>query len=221
MRIPRYVFALAFIAALGAMVIMMVVTARGYGEAARTMPLVVGIPTIVFILVQLVSDGVRVARGDATVGTTSEEEQDRYLHGAKSEGVQRASVPTAVSSTREDRSTSMLGAMLWVGALIGLSVGNPQVAASAGLIWLFPVVFLSNAFVPPDTMPTVVRNLAEWNPISALVAGARDLFGNEGVITSEAWPMQNPVLAAFLWCVLIIVIFAPLAVRKYKAAASK
>jgi ABC-2 type transport system permease protein len=112
-------------------------------------------------------------------------------------------------------------AMLWVGALIGLSVGNPQVAASAGLIWLFPVVFLSNAFVPPDTMPTVVRNLAEWNPISALVAGARDLFGNEGVITSEAWPMQNPVLAAFLWCVLIIVIFAPLAVRKYKAAASK
>jgi ABC-2 type transport system permease protein len=112
-------------------------------------------------------------------------------------------------------------AMLWVGAFIGLSVGNPQVAASAGLIWLFPVVFLSNAFVPPETMPTVVRNMAEWNPISAIVAAARDLFGNESIIVSDAWPMQNPVPAALLWCALIIVIFAPLAVRKYKAAASK
>ncbi|WP_211198948.1 ABC transporter permease [Phytoactinopolyspora limicola] len=112
-------------------------------------------------------------------------------------------------------------AMLWVGALIGLSVGNPQVAASAGLIWLFPVVFLSNAFVPPESMPTVVRNIAEWNPISALVAAARDLFGNQSIIVSDAWPMQNAVLAALLWCVVIIGVFAPLAVRKYKAAASK
>nr|WP_246211143.1 ABC transporter permease [Phytoactinopolyspora alkaliphila] len=112
-------------------------------------------------------------------------------------------------------------AMLWVGAFIGLSVGNPQVAASAGLIWLFPVVFLSNAFVPPSTMPTIVQNMAEWNPISAIVAAARDLFGNESIIVSDAWPMQHPVPAALIWCALIIVIFAPLAVRKYKAAASK
>jgi ABC-2 type transport system permease protein len=112
-------------------------------------------------------------------------------------------------------------AMLWVGAFIGLSVGNPQVAASAGLIWLFPVIFLSNAFVPPQTMPTVVRHIAEWNPISAVVAACRDLFGNPNPIASDAWPMQNPVLAAVLWCVLIIVIFAPLAVNKYKKAASK
>lgn len=108
-------------------------------------------------------------------------------------------------------------AMLWVGAFIGLSVGNPQVAASAGLIWLFPIVFMSNAFVPPASMPTVVQAIAEWNPISAIVEGTRDLFGNQSIIQSDAWPMQNPVLAAVLWCVLIIVIFAPLAVRKYKA----
>ncbi|WP_240760324.1 ABC transporter permease [Phytoactinopolyspora endophytica] len=112
-------------------------------------------------------------------------------------------------------------AMLWVGALIGLAVGNPQVAASAGLIWLFPLVFLSNAFVPPETMPTVVQTMAEWNPISAMVAAGRDLFGNESIIVSDAWPMQHPVVAAVLWCVLITVVFAPLAVRKYKAAASK
>ncbi|TDE09154.1 ABC transporter permease [Jiangella asiatica] len=112
-------------------------------------------------------------------------------------------------------------AMLWVGAYIGLSVGNPQVAASAGLIWLFPVVFMSNAFVPPSTMPSVVQAIAEWNPVSAMVAGARDLFGNQGIIDSDAWPMENPVAAALLWCLLIIAVFAPLAIRKYKAASSK
>ena len=112
-------------------------------------------------------------------------------------------------------------AMLWVGAFIGLSVGNPQVAASAGLIWLFPVIFLSNAFVPPQTMPTVVRTIAEWNPVSAIVAACRDLFGNPNPVASDAWPMQHPVLASVLWCILIIAVFAPLAINKYKKAASK
>lgn len=112
-------------------------------------------------------------------------------------------------------------AMLWVGAFIGLSVGNPQVAASAGLIWLFPLIFLSNAFVPPATMPTVVQTIAEWNPVSTIVAACRDLFGNPNPIASDAWPMQNPVLGAIVWCALIIGIFAPLAINKYKRAASK
>jgi ABC-2 type transport system permease protein len=112
-------------------------------------------------------------------------------------------------------------AMLWVGAFIGLSVGNPQVAASAGLIWLFPVVFMSNAFVPPYTMPNWLQTIAEWNPLSAVVEACRDLFGNQSIIESDAWPMQNPVAAALLWCAVIVAIFAPLAVRKYKATTTK
>ncbi|SDU52835.1 ABC transporter permease [Jiangella alkaliphila] len=112
-------------------------------------------------------------------------------------------------------------AMLWVGAYIGLSVGSPQVAASAGLIWLFPVVFMSNVFVDPSTMPSVVQAIAEWNPVSAIASGARELFGNQSLVDSDAWPMQNPVLASLLWCLLIIAVFAPLAVRKYKKASSK
>jgi ABC-2 type transport system permease protein len=112
-------------------------------------------------------------------------------------------------------------AMLWVGAFIGLSVGNPQVAASAGLIWLFPVVFMSNVFVDPSSMPSVIQAIAEWNPVSAIASGARELFGNESLVESDAWPMENSVLAALLWCLLIIAVFAPLAVRKYKKAASK
>ncbi|WP_232827513.1 ABC transporter permease [Jiangella endophytica] len=112
-------------------------------------------------------------------------------------------------------------AMLWVGALIGLSVGSPQVAASAGLIWLFPVVFMSNVFVDPSSMPSVVQAIAEWNPVSAIASGARELFGNQSLVASDAWPMQHPVAAALLWCLLIIAVFAPLAVRKYKKASSK
>ncbi|WP_240477263.1 ABC transporter permease [Jiangella muralis] len=112
-------------------------------------------------------------------------------------------------------------AMLWVGAFIGLSVGSPQVAASAGLIWLFPVVFMSNVFVDPSTMPAVVQAIAEWNPVSAIASGARELFGNQSLVQSDAWPMQHSVVAALLWCLLIVAVFAPLAVRKYKKAASK
>jgi ABC-2 type transport system permease protein len=112
-------------------------------------------------------------------------------------------------------------AMLWVGALIGLSVGSPQVAASAGLIWLFPVTFISNAFVPPETMPSWLQTLAEWNPLSAIVQACRELFGNQSLVESDAWPMEQPVLASLIWCTIIIGIFAPLAIRKYKAATTK
>jgi ABC-2 type transport system permease protein len=103
----------------------------------------------------------------------------------------------------------------FLGALIGLSVGNPQVAASAGLVWLFPVTFVSNAFVPTSQLPSWLQPIAEWNPISAVVEACRQLFGNPGV-QSDAWPMQHPVWASVFWIVLITAVFAPLAIRKYK-----
>lgn len=112
-------------------------------------------------------------------------------------------------------------AMLWIGALIGLSVGSPQVAASAGLIWLFPVTFVSNAFVPPETMPNWLQTIAEWNPISAVVEASRELFGNGSIVVSDAWPMQHPVAASLIWCGVITAVFAPLAIRKYKTTSSK
>ncbi|MFB6724146.1 ABC transporter permease [Kribbella sp. NPDC056345] len=110
-------------------------------------------------------------------------------------------------------------AMLWVGALIGLSVGGPEVAASAGLIWLFPLTFLSNAFVPTPNLPSGLQPVAEWNPISAIVAACRHLFGNPSPFASpEGFPAQHPVLLSLLWCLAIILVFAPLAVRKYRSA---
>ncbi|CAL9515502.1 ABC transporter permease [Streptomyces sp. enrichment culture] len=109
-------------------------------------------------------------------------------------------------------------AFSWIGALIGLSVRTPEAATSGGLIWLFPVTFISNAFVDSERMTPWLRHVAEWNPFSATVQACRELFGNPGVTQSDAWPMQNPVLASVLWSLLIIVVFRTLAVRKYRSA---
>jgi ABC-2 type transport system permease protein len=109
-------------------------------------------------------------------------------------------------------------AFTWIGALIGLSVRTPEAATSGGLVWLFPVTFVSNAFVPTDNMTPWLRHIAEWNPFSAIVQAARKLFGNPGVVDSSAWPMQHPVWASLIWSVLIIAVFRTLAVRKYRNA---
>ncbi|MEU6879810.1 ABC transporter permease [Streptomyces sp. NPDC046712] len=109
-------------------------------------------------------------------------------------------------------------AFSWIGALIGLSVRTPEAATSGGLIWLFPVTFISNAFVDSSQMPSWLQPIAEWNPFSATVQACRELFGNPGVSPSDAWPMQYPVWASLLWSILIIVVFRTLSVRKYRSA---
>ncbi|MGK5629081.1 ABC transporter permease [Streptomyces sp. URMC 123] len=113
-------------------------------------------------------------------------------------------------------------AFSWIGALIGLSVRTPEAATSGGLIWLFPLTFISNAFVPSTNMPAVLRHIAEWNPFSATVQACRELFGNlpAGYPVPDAWPMQHPVLASVLWSLLIIAIFRTLSVRKYRSASA-
>ncbi|MGP4045026.1 ABC transporter permease [Streptomyces sp. 2A115] len=109
-------------------------------------------------------------------------------------------------------------AFTWIGALIGLSVRTPEAATSGGLIWLFPVTFVSNAFVDSSRMTPWLQHVADWNPFSATVQACRELFGNPGVSPSDAWPMQHPVWASLIYSVLIIVIFRTLAVRKYRSA---
>ncbi|MEU6315854.1 ABC transporter permease [Streptomyces sp. NPDC047014] len=111
-------------------------------------------------------------------------------------------------------------AFSWIGALIGLSVRTPEAATSGGLIWLFPLTFISNAFVPSENMPTFLRTIAEWNPFSATVQACRELFGNlpPGYPVPDAWPMQHPIWASLIWSVLIIFVFRTLSVRKYRSA---
>lgn len=111
-------------------------------------------------------------------------------------------------------------AFSWIGALIGLSVRTPEAATSGGLIWLFPLTFISNAFVDSNQMTPWLRHIAEWNPFSSTVLACRELFGNlpPGYQAADAWPMQHPVLASVIWSVVIILAFRTLAVRKYRSA---
>ena len=109
-------------------------------------------------------------------------------------------------------------ALTWVGALIGLSVPNPQVAGTAGLVWIFPLTFASSAFTPTSAMPAWLETFAVWNPVSCLALAVRDLFGNPTPFVGTSFPEQNAVLLSFCWAIGILLVFAPLAVRKYRKA---
>lgn len=109
----------------------------------------------------------------------------------------------------------------WVGAYVGLSVRNSETASTAGLVWIFPLTFLSNAFVPITALPTWLQYFAAYNPISSLVLACRELFGNPIGTQPDFWPLQNPVAYTIMSCVVVIAVFAPLAVRKFRTAASR
>jgi ABC-type polysaccharide/polyol phosphate export permease len=109
-------------------------------------------------------------------------------------------------------------AMLWVGALLGLLVRSPDAVMGIAFAVIFPLTFLSNAFVPVDGLPPVLQALAGWNPVSTVVAATRTLFGNPTALPADAaWPLQHPVLCSFVWCAALIAVAAPLAVRRYRA----
>ena len=104
-----------------------------------------------------------------------------------------------------------------------MTAKSPEVLGNAMLMVLLPLTFISNSFVPSEGLPSVLRVVADWNPVSAVVEACRQLFGNipAGRPEPEVWPLQNPVLASFLWVALILAIFVPLAVQRYKKAVSQ
>jgi ABC-2 type transport system permease protein len=105
-------------------------------------------------------------------------------------------------------------ALLWVGILMGLTAKGPEsVVAVQILVW--PVSFLSSVFVDPATMPSWLGTLARWNPLSATASATRDLFINPGWSTGS-WAAEHALLLAILWPLLLIAIFLPLSVQKYR-----
>ncbi|WP_067133714.1 ABC transporter permease [Microtetraspora malaysiensis] len=104
-------------------------------------------------------------------------------------------------------------AFLWIGIYLGLLARGPESLAAVQLL-VWPVGFLSNAFVPTGTMPGWLGTLAEWNPISATATAARHLFGNPG--TGDSWVAEHAVALAVAWPALLIAIFFPLSVRRYR-----
>lgn len=107
-------------------------------------------------------------------------------------------------------------AMIWFGILIGSVMRSPEAVNGVMFTILFPITFLSNAFVPTDPMPGWLQAIAEWNPISALVQAMRELWGNGPVAPADApWPLQNPELATILWSIALTLLFAPFALWAY------
>ncbi|WP_300614309.1 ABC transporter permease [Trebonia sp.] len=105
----------------------------------------------------------------------------------------------------------------WVAACAGLNSKSPESAASFGFIVLFPLAFVSNALVPTQHMPGWLQAFADWNPVSAMTAGARQLWGNPNPSAAiSAWPMQHPIEASLAWSALILAVAAPLASRYFR-----
>jgi len=108
-------------------------------------------------------------------------------------------------------------ALSWGCACLGMVSKSAESAQSMGLVILFPLAIVSNALVPTEHMPAILRTIADWNPVSAVTSASRKLLGNpDPSATIHAWPMQHPLLAALLWSVALIAIFAPLATALYR-----
>ncbi len=97
----------------------------------------------------------------------------------------------------------------WIAATIALLVRDPETAQGAGFVWVFPLVFLSSAFVPTHTMPALVRALANVNPITLCVDAVRALTigGNT----------TRPLLGTLAWLAGLLLVFVPFAVSRYRA----
>ncbi|GLW23146.1 ABC transporter permease [Microbispora triticiradicis] len=109
-------------------------------------------------------------------------------------------------------------AFTWVGIYLGLLLKTPESAVAVQvLVW--PVGFLSSAFVSPDTMPAWLDAIATWNPLSATATAIRELFGNPSW-NAGGWANQHSIMLALAWPAVLTVIFLPLAVRQYRALAA-
>ena len=97
--------------------------------------------------------------------------------------------------------------MAWIFTWFGTVGRSAQGVQAISLMVMFPLTFLSNAFVPTDTMPTYLQAFANANPVSHIITGIRDL-ANDGQVTSQVgW--------ALFGCAVIVAIFAPLSVRSF------
>ena len=104
-------------------------------------------------------------------------------------------------------------AFSWIFALLGLLVSSPEAANSLGFIAVFPLTFISSAFVPVESMPSALRWFAEINPFTVTVDAMRALWLGA--------PAGNDVWGAFVWTLVIVAVFAPLAVARYRRGASR
>jgi ABC-2 type transport system permease protein len=110
-------------------------------------------------------------------------------------------------------------AMSWAGVYLGLALKDEKTIDNLAPL-IFPFTMIANTFVPTGHMPAWLRAIADWNPISAVTAASRQLFGNPGASAAHAaWPLQHPVAATLAWSAVLLAAFATLSVRRYITAA--
>lgn len=114
-------------------------------------------------------------------------------------------------------------AFSWVTATVALTLRTPEVFNNIATIVSFPLVFISNTFVDSARLPGPLKVIAEWNPVSTFTQATRELFGNTDAAmpVPDVWPLRHAVPAALLWTALLLVVFVPLARRRYQKAVSR
>jgi ABC transporter DrrB family efflux protein len=109
-----------------------------------------------------------------------------------------------------------LFAFTWVGVLAGMLIRSSDAMQGIGFAVMLPLSFLAGTFVPISGMKLVPRAIAEWDPLSALVAAVRQVC--QGTPSSGSLQLDHPVPAMIAWCVLIIAVCVPLALRRFRTA---
>jgi len=104
-------------------------------------------------------------------------------------------------------------AFSWIFALVGLYSSTPETANAIGFTAIFPLTFASSIFVPAETMPDGLRQVAEANPFTTIADAVRSLW--------IGTPPNTDVWMAFIWCGVLIAVFAPLAVARYRTVTAK
>jgi ABC-2 type transport system permease protein len=110
-------------------------------------------------------------------------------------------------------------AMIWVGIWVGSSMRSVEAVQGFMFTVMFPLTFVANTFAPTESMPPVVRFIAEWNPTSALTAALRQLWGNDGgvpVPEDAAFPLHHAPAAAVVWSIVITAAVAPAALAAFR-----
>jgi ABC-2 type transport system permease protein len=113
----------------------------------------------------------------------------------------------------------MAFAVTWAGVFVGLMVRDPDGADGIAMAVIFPMMFLSGIFVPVAGLPDGLRQIAEFNPLTTLATAVRGLFGSPTGTIPDVWPLQHPVLGSLGWAAILMAIFVPLSIRRYKRMA--
>ena len=108
-------------------------------------------------------------------------------------------------------------ALTWPTACLGLYAKAPESAMSIGFVVIFPLAFVSNVLVPTRHMPSWLRLIADWNPVSSVTSEVRNLFGNPNPVPpNPSWPVVHPLASALMWSIGLIIVCAPLAAYLFR-----